>query len=480
MARGHDPSRKRRGFRVTKRSKAVVKPKALPPEPEALETTYSYPTGGVDMVTVTDARSISMLAKLEDLAPLLWSSDYRPLYEQERAELEKKASLITAGSLLQNLVEPSTYQKRYRASEANQLKRDGQAWTDVGLMASCAYRQANERNCTFSTLARTVEALGRRTSYKQWERLRKRKETYDRKWAYKIVEIMMKTRPEPEGMMHSAIGSFIVDQKYIKKGKSRGEHRAAEQVDASGDLLELVAFVYVNVIKVPVPFALAPLTPAEILELQETGPYTRDPSRVKLVLDIDVVKASVVEMFVESMGFVKQVMARAGVARVRDLSTPLIARSQCGRPAVKCAGATHWELGPPVLGNDDKGCDTKSQKDVQQYLARVREMQSPGSAASEQLAWYISRLPADMQASMSVPCAATMQPRVAIVRGDGQTNISTTSEKVRCVSLILSAQPTCRTEAARHLCAQGPGWRQGYCLRPWRLPLERPRIVLLN
>ena len=49
---------------------------------------------------------------------------------------------------------------------------------------------------------------------------------------------------------------FVFDQKYAKKGESRKKHRAAERVDASGDLVELVSTVLVNVMKVPVPQTL--------------------------------------------------------------------------------------------------------------------------------------------------------------------------------------------------------------------------------
>ena len=64
-----------------------MKPKAILPEPEVLETKYSYTTGGVDTVTLTDARSTSMLSSIDELAPLLWRSDYRSLFEQERLEM---------------------------------------------------------------------------------------------------------------------------------------------------------------------------------------------------------------------------------------------------------------------------------------------------------------------------------------------------------------------------------------------------------
>ena len=49
---------------------------------------------------------------------------------------------------------------------------------------------------------------------------------------------------------------FVFDQKYAKKGESRGKHRAAERVNASGDLVELVSTVLVNMMRIPVPHTL--------------------------------------------------------------------------------------------------------------------------------------------------------------------------------------------------------------------------------
>eukprot|EP00966_Prymnesium_polylepis_P011374 261989-Prymnesium_polylepis.1 len=52
---------------------------------------------------------------------------------------------------------------------------------------------------------------------------------------------------------------FLFDQKYCKKGESRGKHTAAERVDASGDLVELVSVVLVNALQLPVPYTLCRL-----------------------------------------------------------------------------------------------------------------------------------------------------------------------------------------------------------------------------
>ena len=57
-------------------------------------------------------------------------------------------------------------------------------------------------------------------------------------------------------MTSTAVQHFLFDQKYAKKGASRGEHRAAERVDASGDLVELVSVVLVNFIKTEIPQTL--------------------------------------------------------------------------------------------------------------------------------------------------------------------------------------------------------------------------------
>ena len=63
------------------------------------------------------------------------------------------------------------------------------------------------------------------------------------------------------------------------------------------------------------PRALGELTLQEYLEIQQKGPYTRDPMRVKLVLEPSVVRASLNNFMIESMNFVKQSMRRSKSTR---------------------------------------------------------------------------------------------------------------------------------------------------------------------
>lgn len=103
---------------------------------------------------------------------------------------------------------------------------------------------------------------------------------------------------------------FVFDQKYAKKGASRAQHRAAERVDASGDLVDLVSVVYLNMVRIPLPHSLGgALNFQDIKQIEQHphGPYTRDPHRVKNVLDPMVVKVALEEWMKESMSLIKQV-----------------------------------------------------------------------------------------------------------------------------------------------------------------------------
>ena len=85
----------------------------------------------------------------------------------------------------------------------------------------------------------------------------------------------------------------IFDQTFAKKGASRGKHRAAERVDASGALVDLVDMVLVNSVSIPLPSLLGGgIQPAELNSLYTTGPYTKPFTNILPHVHPDRVKAS--------------------------------------------------------------------------------------------------------------------------------------------------------------------------------------------
>jgi hypothetical protein len=128
------------------------------------------------------------------------------------------------------------------------------------------------------------------------------------------------------------------------------------------------------------------------LSLQDTGPFTRDPQRVKFILDPNSCKANLDKWMLESMGFIKQAMRRSNITDPRLLSVAKIARSQAGRPQVDPGGRTYYEVLKPKLD-----CDTKSHADGVEIVDYCFENLTPGDPGAPLVARMFDGLPADVK-----------------------------------------------------------------------------------
>ena len=198
----------------------------------------------------------AMIGSLYDMAPLLWSSDYSILFNLEQYQLEEDAGLMTAAQQLKAGAVPSTYAQR-GGDGKRKCKETGEKETQQAMvMAASALRQANQCRHSFSCAARSLVALSKRLPYGSWRFQAKQRTLLDRKTTIKLLKLMMDCKPELPFMESFPIQHFVFDQKYCKKGESRGKHRGVERVDSSGDLVELVAVVIVNTMRIPVPATL--------------------------------------------------------------------------------------------------------------------------------------------------------------------------------------------------------------------------------
>jgi hypothetical protein len=189
---------------------------------------------------------VKLLGSMAEMAPLLWATDYDELYRREEEALERSGGLMSVAGELRLAVPASTYQKRGRGKHKPALERER-----LRRQAAAVLRQGNQMQHSFSTCVNSILALSRRIPYLEWRKQSEMRQLLDRKTATMLLNRMMAVRPATSFRATSAVQMFLYDQKYAKRGASRGKHRAAEKVDAAGDLIDLVSVVYVNTIKVP-------------------------------------------------------------------------------------------------------------------------------------------------------------------------------------------------------------------------------------
>ena len=191
----------------------------------------------------TTVTPMALQKSLKAIAPLLWSSSFVELLAAEWQELSA-LGLSQGASLLKEMAPVSTYRARHleRNPEAN-AERGQQQSHD---MAARALRQGNQQMHVFSICARSIAVLAHCMPMKDWMELLLERAVLSRTTTTKLVRIMMACRPKAPFRAMKGISFHIFDQTDAKKGKARGTHRAAERVDASGALVDLVNMIIVN------------------------------------------------------------------------------------------------------------------------------------------------------------------------------------------------------------------------------------------
>ena len=276
---------------------------------KALTYTLEADVNELPAAPVTDEEmhtpAVQAIGPLSMMARLMHHGDYVALYELE-CHQQRAAGVLDESPAIPLASLQSSYKHRGLQTPAGEERQNlVTASADIEA-ASVATRRGNQQVHTFSCCVRSLAALARRLPTKEWSRQQVRKQLLSRPTAIKLLKMAHTVRPLAGYVASTTYASYVYDQKYAKKGESRSKHRGAERVDASGDLVELVNLVYVNLMHLPLPQALGALSPREAMSISQTGPYTRSPYRVLLVLDPAVVKMKHNGLVEESMGFVKQ------------------------------------------------------------------------------------------------------------------------------------------------------------------------------
>lgn len=345
----HDPARKRQGFRM-KRKPRIGRPPAKVHAEQLADDAVLLETDPAERL------STGINLSLKEIAPLMWKSDYTPLIADERRRLSE-VGMMQMAAATKMAAPPSTYTQRgLNRNKTVRMEAEMSQATDI---AATAVRQANQQNHQISICARSVWMLMRRSRSSDWTAQSRSRQVLSKPTTIKLVRLMMLCRPR--ALFHEMPGFalHIYDQRHTKKGAARGTHRAAEKVDASGDLVDLVSMTIVNSLTIHVPAALASgLSPQLLASLKETGPYTK-PLAASLLPRVhpERVKASLYELMSETGTWLHQVKTRSGNSTLGSMTVALVARACVGRPAID-GGKAFMDINPPILN-----CDTKSHSD---------------------------------------------------------------------------------------------------------------------
>lgn len=141
---------------------------------------------------------------------------------------------------------------------------------------------------------------------------------------------------------------------------------AAERVDASGDLVDLVSMTIVNHIKIHLPSTLGRgISPELMKQIEKHGAYTKSLHSVKAVLNPTAVKSAMHAMLRETGTWLNGTLEAFGLEHLSDLNVARVARAVLGRPAVIC-GKTPMSVGTPIMH-----CDTKSRQDARRIVEQL-------------------------------------------------------------------------------------------------------------
>jgi hypothetical protein len=240
-ARSHDASRKKKRFFVRPKRRRVQLPQQGPPSPAAVAKTMHKDASLLDLVEQPTVNAI--VKKLKDVAPLLWSIDYKQCLAAETRGLEE-LNVLRPALELKAAAPLSTYTVRGRIRHPEDKAQ--QVAEQAACMGAQALRQNNQQMHVFSVCARSVSMFMHRTPMKDWRELQRKRMVLSRTTTLKLIYLMMECRPKPSYYVSTKISFHIFDQTFKKKGESRGKHRAAERVDASGDLVDLISMVIVS------------------------------------------------------------------------------------------------------------------------------------------------------------------------------------------------------------------------------------------
>ena len=223
---------------------------------------------------------------VERWAPLLWttSTTYSGIFENEAA-----ASTLSIG------MRESTYRRRItgEAAEAYDARKDAR----VRDCAAILRRGHNQRDWSFSVLARSISYFNQRVPAAVWNEECNARRLASRPTCIRLLEAAVACEPPTEYPLQHLVAVFGADQtfKWMGANKNAKGHRGAERVDEQGLPIKIKHLVYVNSIRLRMPATLPSLSAAKVMYLRACKTaYTEDFADIFPYLSTNAVRSAAV------------------------------------------------------------------------------------------------------------------------------------------------------------------------------------------
>ena len=297
---------------------------------------------------------------LSDLLPCLWSDDYWPFIQQL---IDENPSLVLALQK-QMTASSSRYVKRLEGEPlARYLK--GQQFKLAGIVQTILTTGHQLKGIHLIKLAKSVVALRTRLKRKGWDADVKAGLLYSKPTTKKYVEQLTEAMPVmPVAEPTVYVVEVCADQYHLWRGCKKGRyHRAVERTGEDGQKVKVESFTVMNLHEYPVDNAKLGMTPEEVEQIREHGPYTEPASLVYEELDYNKALGTLYNFWIEDCELIKKCGEEMGVhPDTCDLDTLL----QLG---LKLAARPNYTEGPTPMKIHTPRCDsdTNNYDDMQDF-----------------------------------------------------------------------------------------------------------------
>jgi hypothetical protein len=175
----------------------------------------------------------------------------------------------------------------------------------------------------------------------------------------RFMRLMYDCRPKVEWDVGRHVCFYVADQTYEWVGmKKRGARKTLERLGPTGMPVTIEHEVYINSIKLQLPYSLGTLSAADLAAVAHNNgsPYTEDYNLVFVPLQPVAVMGSLVVLARDALALVTAAAATATVPPA-GLTLRQIATALYGRPNIDPGGPSEFEILEPLMRTDTNSYD---------------------------------------------------------------------------------------------------------------------------